>query len=307
MHLVYSRDVSRLRVLSMKIKALIFSTIGLLTIATNISAQGFGSQACLDLEAKFTKYPLQKITKTTLEELRNKKSQLFVIGESHYDNFFWKMNQVYDFFKKNINSDIDCLFSEISQDAMESEIQDVLDGIMNDVFYSRYRLAFGPLYQHVYDQGDKVVLVDAPRGEISFGEEDDASTWLTRRDSFMITRIESSLQSGQCTSGIYNIGYQHIRDRLFSFVDDSGNPVVLPYDSFGQRIKNTDVDATVIDRGILPDEFKECLWSRGIQSFIAPVNAPVIKEIFPVVEEDETSGDYILFLNDVESMNVLLQ
>lgn len=288
-------------------KKTLSSLVYIIIFLSDICAQNFDYQSCLDLEKKFAKYPLQQISKSTLEELKNKNSQLFVIGESHYDHLFWKMGQVYDFFKKNLSNDINCLFSEISQDTKESEIQDVLDGIMNDIFFSRYRLGFGPLYRHIYDQGDDVILVDAPRDEIVFREDENISTWLTRRDSFMITRINKALSSNQCTAGIYNIGYQHIRDRLVGDIDDSGNPIFIPYDSFGQRMKSTNVSTTIIDRGILRRNLKECHWFAGVHSFIAPVNAPIVKDIFPGLSENKTSGDYVLFLNEIESMNVLLQ
>jgi hypothetical protein len=210
------------------------------------------------------------------------------------------MAHVYDYFKSKVNPTNNCLFSEISQDTTEVEFEEVLQGIMNDIFYSRYRLGFGPLYNHILNQGDDVVLVDAPRDQIIYDQQsDDMATWLYRRDTFMISRIQKALSSKECDAGIYNVGSQHIWDYLQA-MDENGNIIVLPYDSFGSRVKREIPNTIVIDKGYNP-ELAKCSFLPGIKSFLAQIDHPLVDELFEV-KKFKSSGDYILFLLEEETL-----
>lgn len=278
----------------------------ILSFLTNLSVHSadrdieFDYEECLKLEKKLEPLYTDKTSKKAFEEIKNRNPKLIVFGEHHYDHLFWKMSHVYDYFKLKVNPQNSCLFSEISQDTTEVEFNEVLQGMMNDIFYSRYRLGFGPLYNHILNQGDDVVLVDAPRDQIGFDQQNDTmATWLYRRDSFMISRIQKALNSKECEAGIYNVGAQHVYDHLET-MDENGNIIVLPYDSFGARVKREIPNTIIIDKGVSSDLAK-CSFLPGIKSFLAPINHPLVDELFEV-KKYKSSGDYILFLLEQETL-----
>ena len=230
----------------------------------------------------------------TLEEIQKTDPNLIVLGEHHYDHLFWKMSHVYRYFK-NLVPDVNCLFSEISQDTTNSEIMEMIRGKKNEIFYSNRRLGFGPLYQSIYEIDDNVILVDAPRAVIEKTYDDDDASWLTRRDTYMINRIETAYNNLDCAGAIYNVGAQHLRNNLD---DDS-----LIYSSFGERVKKVIPKTIVIDRGD-DNRFYNCVWE--LNSFIAPASNEQIRAFFKL-DERESSADYILYLRSMDIMFALEQ
>lgn len=230
----------------------------------------------------------------SLEEIQNFDPDLVVIGEFHYDHLFWKMPHVYSYFKSLLPR-VNCLYSEISQDGTEQEILEMISGLQNDLFYTVRRLGFGPLYQSIYAQGDNVVLVDAPRTDNGFRPEDTSSSWLTRRDSFMISRIDTAIRTQECSAGIYNVGAQHIWDSLG--IEEE------PYESFGTRVKES-IHTVIIDKA-QTQELQQCEW-QGVRSFIAPATNPQVRKFFNL-DASKSSADYVLYLRSIDIMHALTQ
>lgn len=266
--------------------------LGLLVDLPYLYAEAFEPD-CEKVKSQLDSVMSPQASQAVLEEIRSKNPQLIVLGEYHYDHLFWKMPHVYSYFKKLVPK-VNCLFSEISQDTTQQEIDEMMMGIKNDIFYSNRRLGFGPLYESIYRQGDGVVLVDAPREEIAFQPiEDTLSTWLTRRDSYMIERIREAFSSQECSAGIYNVGAQHIRNNL-------GSSEV--YSSFGERIKKNVSNVIVIEKGV-SEELEMCEW-QGTSSFIARTDNKQVREVFQL-DQMGSSGDYILYLKSTEVMHAL--
>jgi hypothetical protein len=249
---------------------------------------------CEEIISKLAPVMTTATSTKALQAIKAADPSVVVLGEYHYDHLFWKMPHVYQYFKK-LMPKINCLYSEISQDATQEQIDEMIEGKTNEVFYSVRRLGFGPLYQSVYNLGDQVILVDAPKAEISYRPDNNFSSWITRRDSFMISRIDTSLAQNECSAGIYNVGAQHIWDNL-------GSDPSMVYESFGTRIKKNR-KAVVIDKGEL-GELSFCEHFQGMKSFIAPASNKVVRDVFKL-DEKKSSADYVLYLKSSETLHAL--
>lgn len=260
----------------------------LFVILLNLSVVAQADE-CADLSQRLGGSVNQSTTRAALDQISQ--ARLTILAESHYQHYFWKMPHIYSFLKAR-NPSVNCLFSEISQDASDQQIQEVINGQMNEIFYTPRRLGFGPLYEYILDIGDGLVLVDAPIGELGIKPPETEAEWLTRRDTWMLHRIDQAFASSECTGGVYNVGAAHTWD-----YDQEG----ASYVSFGTRAKQNIVGTIVIEK-IYDDRLNQCMWD--IPSFVAPASDPVIRGLFDL-DTKKSSADYVLYLREIDIMHAL--
>jgi len=229
-------------------------------------------------------------TQNSLNELATIPHRLIILGERHYSHYFWKLPHIYKFLK-SINSNINCLYSEISADATDEQIKQVIAGKTNAVFFSKQRLGFGPLYESILSQGDNLVFVDEHIDNFEPRENESDTDWLFRRDTKMLNRITESFKNNECTGGIYNIGNAHIHN------------FDVAYNSFGARIKKQIPDSIVIEQAYTLVGTTEC--ELEIPSFLVSAKDQAARKYFGL-DDSGSTADYILYLRTIDTMFALL-